>query len=155
MKKKKEVKPMHQGVGLLIANEDYTRFFIQQKDETYPFEEWRGCCSYWGGAIEPTDADEWAAVWRELEEELPQTLPILKKKGLLIKGKYKVATFDSSFDLTVFEVLLTEKQLDSVAKTKVLEGRGLLLSRAEALAQKWIWKTDFIFQNLNQLKTKG
>ena len=46
---------MHYGVGLLISNESQTQFFVQQKDETYPYEDWRGCLSFWGGAIEEGD----------------------------------------------------------------------------------------------------
>lgn len=145
------MKPMHKGVGLLISNKDQSRFFIQQKDETYPFEIWRGCCSFWGGAIEDNDLDELAAVNRELEEELPLAFAMLQTIPPTLVGKYNIPTVDSSFDLTVFEIRLSNDQLAQLAKTKVLEGNGILFSREKAMAQKWIWDTDFIFHDfINQ-----
>ena len=141
------MKPMHKGVGLLISNRTRTRFFIQQKDEQYPYPVWRGCCSYWGGAIEEDDANELAAVDRELEEEIPESLTILSKLEKINIGRFKVPTDNSTFWLTVFEVLVTDKQLDEIPKIKVLEGRGVLFSREEALQQTWIWNTDFIFHD--------
>ena len=146
------MKPMHKGVGLLISNLDGSRFFIQQKDESYPYEEWRNCCSFWGGAIEEEDASELVAVHRELEEEIPDTLELLLPMDKKIIGKYKIPTFDSAFWLTVFVVQVTNAELDKIATTKVLEGRGVLFSRVEALAQKWIWNTDFIFHDYMKSK---
>lgn len=60
----------HHGVGLLIKNAEQDLFFVQQKDETYPVEKWRGSISFWGGKIEDFDTDSKTAVLRELNEEI-------------------------------------------------------------------------------------
>ncbi|CAA6809430.1 MAG: Unknown protein [uncultured Aureispira sp.] len=138
---------MHQGVGLLISNTDKTQFFVQIKDEHYPYEAWRGACAFWGGAIE-TGEDALRAVERELEEEIPEAARFLKqvpKKKInyyLIDNKMVV----NPFGLTVFEAIVSTEDLQKIAQTRVLEGRALLLSKSDLLERKWIWGMDFIFK---------
>jgi hypothetical protein len=148
-------KEIHKGVGLLIGNSDQTRFFVQIKDEEYPFVEWRGACAYWGGAIEEDDISELKAVERELEEELPGAVPILKDIPKIRIDKYWVDEVESPFWLTIFEVVVSDKQLMEVAVNKVLEGYGRLMTREEILESKWIWKMDFIFKKYLEIKDKS
>ena len=42
----------HTGVGLIVANKDRSRYFVQEKDETYTPKKWANCLSFWGGGIE-------------------------------------------------------------------------------------------------------
>lgn len=135
---------MHYGVGLLISNENQTRFFVQQKDEYYPFEDWRGCLSFWGGAVEKEDNSNLQAVARELEEEIPEAVALLQNYSKQEIGTFKI-TYAQPFFLTVFEVRVPDYLLEQIAKVEVLEGNGLLLSDTDIKAQKWIWETDFIF----------
>ena len=144
--------PIHRGVGLLIGNEDQTQFFIQIKDNTYPIPQWRGACAFWGGAMEPEDVNELAAVLREVEEEIPAALPCLN-----LVEKDKVDTFwvennGNPFWLTIFEAVVPNEQLQTIAKVDVLEGNGRLISRAELLSKFWIFGMDFIFKKYLELK---
>lgn len=158
MKDKKETtetlttEPIHRGVGLLIGNESHSQFFIQIKDETYPMPRWRGACAFWGGAMEPEDASELAAVLREVEEEIPAALPCLN-----LVEKDKVDTFwvendGNPFWLTIFEAIVSDKELQTIANVDVLEGGGCLVSREELLPKSWIFGMDFIFKKYLELK---
>jgi len=147
---------MHEGVGLLISNPDQTQFFVQIKDEQYPYEAWRGACSFWGGAIEAEDKDEQTAVERELEEEIPDAARLLKEIPKHKINRYLIdnPTTIEPFGLTIFEAIISTEDLQQVAKTRVLEGRALLLSKTDLLARKWIWGMDFIFKEYLELKKK-
>jgi hypothetical protein len=145
---------MHQGVGLLISNTDQTQFFVQIKDEQYPYEAWRGACAFWGGAIEPEDKDELIAVERELEEEIPDAARLLKQ---VPKNKVNYYLIDNKtvlkpFGLTVFEAVVSTEELQKIAQSRVLEGRALLLSRTDLLERKWIWGMDFIIRDYLEQK---
>jgi hypothetical protein len=144
---------MHQGVGLLISNTDQTQFFVQIKDEQYPYEAWRGACAFWGGAIEPGE-DALTAVERELEEEIPDAALLLKH---LIKNKINYYLIDNKtvikpFGLTIFEAVVSTEDLQKIAQSRVLEGRALLLSKADLLERKWIWGMDFILKEYLEMK---
>lgn len=144
---------MHQGVGLLISNTDQTQFFIQIKDEQYPYEAWRGACAFWGGAIEAGE-DALTAVERELEEEIPDAALLLKH---LIKNKINYYLIDNKtvikpFGLTIFEAVVSTEDLQKIAQSRVLEGRALLLSKADLLERKWIWGMDFILKEYLEMK---
>lgn len=147
-------KEIHKGVGLLISNEEQSQFFVQIKDEQYPYEAWRGACAFWGGAIEEKDQDEITAVERELEEEIPDAALLLKG---IPKNKIKRYWIDNKsvvqpFWLNIYEVVVDNKQLQQIAKTRVLEGKGALLSKQDLLQKKWIWGMDFIFKECLELK---
>ena len=135
---------IHYGVGLLISNESQTQFFVQQKDETYPYKDWRGCLSFWGGAIEEEDKSPLAAVERELEEEIPASISILSPYSKKEIGTFKI-TYARPFFLTVFEIRIPDQKIEALSQIAVLEGDGLMLSKEEILDYKWIWETDFIF----------
>jgi hypothetical protein len=145
---------MHQGVGLLISNTDQTQFFVQIKDEQYPYEAWRGACSFWGGAIEPEDEQELTAVERELEEEIPDAALLLKHIPKNKINRYLIdnKTVIQPFFLTIFEVVVSTEALQKIAQTSVLEGRALLLSKTDLLKRKWIWGMDFILKEYLELK---
>ncbi|MFT5647483.1 MAG: hypothetical protein ACI976_002175 [Aureispira sp.] len=138
---------MHKGVGLLISNTDQTQFFVQIKDEQYPYEAWRGACSFWGGAIE-TGEDELTAVERELEEEIPDAARLLNHISKTKLNHYLIdnKTVIQPFSLTVFEAVVSTQELQQLAQTRVLEGRALVLSKTDLLKRKWIWGMDFILK---------
>lgn len=147
-------KQTHHGVGLLISNLDQSRFFVQIKDEEYPFSEWRGACAYWGGAIESDDLDEWAAVERELEEEIPAAAVLLKNFTKNKIDKYWITDIAEPFWLTLFEVLVSDELLLQIADMEVLEGDGYLIEKEALLSRKWIWKMDFVFKDYLERKKK-
>lgn len=145
-------KQTHHGVGLLISNLDQSRFFVQIKDQEYPFLEWRGACAYWGGAIELDDFDELSAVERELEEEIPAAALLLKNFTKNKIDQYWVADVAEPFWLTLFEVLVSDGLLMQIADVEVLEGDGALMTKEELLDKKWIWKMDFVFKDYLERK---
>lgn len=138
---------MHQGVGLLIGNKNGSQFFVQQKDDTYPHEVWRGCLSFWGGAIEQGESPR-TALARELEEEIPESVALLADFDIEQLKTYTVHAYHGAFELTVFEVKVTDEILQQLTTIKVLEGEGVLLERAAIENRKWIWETDFIFAEM-------
>lgn len=147
-------KKIHQGVGLLIGNDSHSQFFVQIKDEKYQFKEWRGACTFWGGAIEPEDANEQIAVEREVIEEIPDAVPILanipkvKIKRFLVDNEQ----LEAPFELTLFEAVVSSKQLQQIAAVEVLEGNGELIHRATLIEKRWLWGMDFIFKEYLKLK---
>ncbi len=143
----KNINNMHQGVGVLIGNKNGSRFFVQQKDETYPHEAWRGCLSFWGGAIQAGESPR-TALARELEEEIPESVALLADFDIEQLKKYTVQAYHGAFELTVFEVKVTDKILQQLTTIRVLEGEGVLLERAAIEKRKWIWETDFIFAEM-------
>ena len=148
---------VHRGVGLLIGNADQTMFFVQVKDEDYPYPEWRGACAYWGGEIESTDADELMAVERELVEELPGAVKILSRVPKTRIDQYWVDndSLKDPFWLTIYEAVVSDHELQQISENEVLEGYGELMSREELLERKWIWKMDFIFKIYLEMKEIG
>lgn len=145
---------MHEGVGLLISNTDQTLFFVQIKDEQYPYAAWRGACAFWGGEMEPEDERELTAVERELEEEIPDAAQILKPFSKNKINRYLIdnKTVVRPFGLTIFEAVVPTKVLQQIAQTRVLEGQALLLSKTDLLKRKWIWGMDFILKEYLDLK---
>ena len=144
----------HRGVGLLIGNSDQTQFFVQVKDQDYPYPKWRGTCAFWGGAIEEEDASELIAVERELKEEVPGAVPLLENIPKTRVDKYWVDTIKNPFWLTIFEAVVSDEQLKQIADNEVLEGEGVLMDRATLLQQKWIFGMDFIFKKYLEMKEK-
>jgi hypothetical protein len=61
-------------------------------------------------------------------------------------------TLTKPFGLTIFEAVVSSETLQEIAKTRVLEGRALLLSKTDLLKRKWIWGMDFIFKEYLELK---
>jgi len=141
---------IHQGVGALITNTNCTRFLVQIKDETYPFEEWRGACAYWGGAIEPSDANELEAVERELVEEIPAAAAALQTTPKTPIDRYWIDTAKNPFWLTTFVIAVEDTVLDTLSQAPVLEGNSLLISKDDLLKRKWIWNIDFTFHDFLQ-----
>lgn len=128
----------HHGVVLLPTNPKRTRFFVQQKDESY--EPSPLGYSLFGGAVEPGE-DLDTALARELREELGAAGELL-----LAEGPAQVFTarpLTTGVILSLFEVVLDEEVLESLAEVPVLEGRrGVVLSREELRTTPLIWSLD-------------
>lgn len=141
----------HKGVGLLISNQAHSLFYLQVKDETYPVAKWRGAYTFWGGAIDPKDANPAAAVKRELEEELPETL-----EWLLPIPRKEIKTYqvehEKSFPLTLFVSIVSNQQLELLSQQTPEEGYGRLVKRAELFENSWIWGLEVVIKDyLNSL----
>lgn len=136
----------HKGVGLLITNKEHSLFYLQVKDETYPFAKWRGSYTFWGGAVDPEDVSPAAAVQREIEEELPNTLdwllPIARKE---IKT-YQVE-HERSFPLTLFVSIVSNEQLELLDQQTPAEGYGKLVKRTDLFKNSWIWGLEVVIQD--------
>ena len=140
--------PFHRGVGLLIANEDQSRFFVQQKDETYPYPEWQLAYSFWGGAIEANETPQ-EALFRELFEELPSYAPTLIKKEPSFAGSFSVFTGEKDFfELNVFLLSVDNQFFETFSSEEVLEGYGRFVGKEELLSSAWIWNTSFILEKI-------
>lgn len=125
----------HHGVVALVTNPERTRFFIQQKDAGYrPFP--RGY-SLFGGAVEPGESPA-EALARELREELGAAA-----ERLLAAGPTCVLMerpLPTGFVVSLFEVVLEDAVLASLAAVAVLEGeRGVVLGRDELRATPLVW----------------
>jgi ADP-ribose pyrophosphatase YjhB (NUDIX family) len=141
----------HEGVGLLVSNFNNNRFFVQIKDNSYSVPKWRGCCSFWGGAVESDDPSFEAAVWRELKEEIPHSLQYITTIQSI--NRYLVCSGATQFGLNLFVSYSSDAALDKIAKGPVLEGLGRIMSLEELLAHKWIFDMNFIFESyLDQKK---
>lgn len=127
--------PTHHGVVAIVTNPDRTRFFIQRKDATYRPHP-RGY-SLFGGAIEQGEAVEDALV-RELREELgPAAEPLIAAGLAPAMLDHTLAT---GFVLSLFEIVVDDAMLSSLATVPVFEGEcGVVLDRAAMLATPWVW----------------
>lgn len=126
---------MHQGVGLIIGNKSKELFFVQKKDHNYPISKWIDGFSFWGGAVEESDASTYEALVRELQEELTTELDypnIQFVREFLVKS-------DRDYTFYLFELLVDDEVLQNLNKQTVKEGHADLVTRADLLTQNWIW----------------
>ena len=125
----------HRSVGVIARNHAATRFYVQQKDAAYRPHP-RGY-SLFGGAIEPGEAPL-EALARELDEELGGAAQLLLAAGPLLVSETRVGP--SEFQFALFEVVLDDARLDTLAHTPVYEGeRGAVVTREQLLALPFIW----------------
>lgn len=125
----------HHGVVAIVTNPQRMRFFIQQKDEGYlPFPLGY---SLFGGAVEAGESiDE--ALARELREELgAEAERLLAAEITLVFTERPLA---AGFELSLFEIVVDGRGLESLAEVPVLEGRrGVVLDRQALQATPLIW----------------
>lgn len=125
----------HHGVGALVTNAARSRFFVQQKDASYP--GYPLAYSTFGGAREPGEGSAQAAA-RELREELGDAAAALLDAGLVEVLTTRLEP--DGFTFTLFEILVDDAQLDALAGVPVFEGeRGALVTRAELAELPFIW----------------
>lgn len=125
----------HHGAVAIVVNPERTRFFVQQKDEDY--EPHPLGYSLFGGAREGSETPA-EAIERELREELGAAA-----QRLLDAGPRHVLTAAGPFPgstLTLFEVVLDDRSLDSLGAVEVLEGkRGVVLDRDQLAETPFVW----------------
>jgi 8-oxo-dGTP pyrophosphatase MutT (NUDIX family) len=124
------VERFHRAVGIIITNPDRTKFYIQQKDETYYIIRYRLHYTFFGGAIEDGESEE-EALKRELNEELDESVIDLMYKKLKKLGSFSFTNILKKECLyTLFESIISDEDLDFISNKKVFEGkRGVLISR--------------------------
>lgn len=125
----------HRSVGVIVRNPAATRFYVQQKGAAYRPHP-RGY-SLFGGAIEP-DESPLEALARELDEELGEAAQLLLAARPVLVSETRVGPSEFSFSL--FEVVLADALLDTLARAPVYEGeRGAVVSRQQLRALPFIW----------------
>lgn len=121
-----------------MTNAARTRFFVQQKDEHY--EPAPLGYSLFGGALEPGERPE-QSLARELREELGPAAQRLLDAG----PRHVFTTTDrqEGFAVSLFEIVLDEAALESLAEVSVLEGkRGVVLDRKALPDTPFVWRLD-------------
>lgn len=142
----------HHGICGLITNTARDLFYLQQKDELYKHHPlgW----SFFGGKQEEGETSE-EALLREFSEELHPDASLLANwaaKQVVFSGKVagvaQATKISVSYNLTLFEVVLSEKSLLAICKLPTNEGRGgLLVGRQVASRLDWIMGLETVFQD--------
>lgn len=125
----------HHGVVALVTNRERTRFFIQQKDESYP--AFPLGYSLFGGAIEAGERPD-EALARELREELGEAAErLLAAEVTCVLPARPLA---GGFVVSLFEVVLEGEGIEALAEVPVLEGkRGVVLDREALGRMTLVW----------------
>lgn len=130
----------HRGVGVIARNPAATRFYVQQKDAAYrphPLGY-----SLFGGAADPEEAPL-EALARELDEELGDAAQLLLAAGPALVSASQVGP--SEFWFSLFEVILDDAQLDTLACAPVYEGeRGAVVSREQLRTLPFVWGLEAV-----------
>jgi 8-oxo-dGTP pyrophosphatase MutT (NUDIX family) len=133
----------HHGVGIIVRNRAGTRFYLQQKDATY--RRFPLAYSFFGGAIEPGETPA-QALARELDEELAEAAAPLLAAGPALVDEYRVGPLQHQ--LWLFELIVDDAMLDTLAVTPVLEGeRGAVIERERLLDLKFVWGLELVVAN--------
>ena len=135
----------HHGVGALVTNAGRTRFFVQQKDATYP--RFPLAYSVFGGAREVGERLE-QALARELREELGDAAQRLLDADSVHVLTTRVSPEGAEdFDYSLFEIVVDDAQLDALAEVPVLEGeRGAVVTRAELPRLPFVWGLEAVVE---------
>lgn len=131
----------HWGVGVVITQPDRQRFLVQEKDDAYPFPEFRRKYSFIGGEKEAGEHPNEAVV-RESREEL---------RGR--KVEQVVSSMERLFDLTVrskhgpyyfslYESVVSPRSLERLVAAGLNEGIGHLVSLEKFRQLPWVWNLD-------------
>jgi len=128
----------HRGTGVIVRNESKSRFLVQEKDADYV--PCPGCFSFFGGAIEAGETPD-EALWRELAEELdPTAVQLLGRSARQVFQGTIPAGGDSNFEFTLFEIVVQDRVLDSLASRPVREGLAArVLSRQSLEEVHLVW----------------
>ncbi|MBR9706022.1 NUDIX hydrolase [Candidatus Pacearchaeota archaeon] len=129
----------YNGVGAIITNSDKSLFYVQEKDEEYRFKEFIGCSSFFGGGIEKDDKNEFEALKREINEELPTVSNILFNGAIKKVDAFIIKHGEENFTFTLFEIIIPNEELLKFENISPTEGRGKLLKLQELQKQKWVW----------------
>jgi 8-oxo-dGTP pyrophosphatase MutT (NUDIX family) len=130
----------HRGVGIIVRNRAATCFYVQQKDANYRPHP-RGY-SLFGGAVEPGEA-ALEALARELDEELGAAAQLLLATQPTLVHETRMGP--SGFWYSLFEVVLDDASLDTLARAPVFEGeRGALVSREQLRTLPFVWGLEAV-----------
>lgn len=133
---------MHRGVGIIMRNESGNLFFVQEKDETYPFIEYRNYCSFFGGKIEDGETIE-AGLIRELKEEI-EIGDLISEMDIRFFKSFLLENNLSKFEFNLFEGILNDDDFIFLSQKKIMEGRSKILSQDELMNEKWVWGLDVV-----------
>lgn len=138
---------MHTGVGIIIRNKSGNSFFIQEKDESYPVERYRNCCSLFGGKIEEGETPL-EGLKRELMEEVDFGNLIHKMDVRFIQS----FLIQNRFEFNLFEGILEDPDFYFLKDKAIFEGRSKMLNKDFLMEEKWVWGLEevisFYFKNV-------
>ena len=130
----------HRGVGVIVRNRAATQFYVQQKDADYRPHP-RGY-SLFGGAVEPGET-ALEALARELDEELGAAARLLLAAQPAVVHETRVGP--SGYWFSLFEVVLDDASLDTLAGSPVFEGeRGALVTREQLRTLPFVWGLEAV-----------
>lgn len=122
-------------VNVIICNSDKSKFFIQQKDDTYHLENYRKHFIHFGGAVDEGETFEEAIV-REVREEIEFASIVEPEiKYLFDLDVSHINLIDTSH---VYCAILDDDVFDRVALGDVYEGIKAVKSREELFDLTWI-----------------
>lgn len=144
-----------QGVGVLITNENKSKFFLQVKNETYPHKEFVNKLSFWGGRVERGEELD-QALHRELQEELhDDSYKIIQNKIKRLKTytiKTRKGIFPLKYNFTFYQATVTDSEIEFISSKPVYEGLAKTISLEEFRNSQFIWNLDIVKQDFLETK---
>ncbi len=140
---KAAVNAEHQGVGVIITNEDRTKFYFQDKGDSYPIVRYQNCLSFFGGRLDKINGEGIdGALKRELEEksELGDYWGNIVYDAAEELDTVKVRVGLGTYNITIYEAVLSNEQFDDLVDAPTgSEGIGVVVPKDELLRHKYIW----------------
>ena len=118
-------------VHAVITTPCHENFFVQQKDDDHPVEEYRAGYTLFGGEIEGKEEPVFA-IRREIEEELPFFRNFTYEPQFL-----GVSTLPTQQTFT-FSITLSDEEFQELVRGKVLEGFGVSLKKNDFENLDWL-----------------
>ena len=135
---------MHRGVGAIISNENRQQYFLQQKDEKYPVEEWKHAFSFWGGAVEKGETNT-EALFRELREEIQTSLSFDTQNVRLVET-FLITNAVEPYEFALYEMVLSNSDFQLLTQAKILEGKGVVKPQKDLQNLFWIWGLEVVVE---------
>jgi len=130
----------HHGAAVIITNKNRDSFYLQKKDSNYWIPEYRGAYCFFGGKIEKGEK-EIEGLKRELEEELhPDVSNLISKNLVKVFDDYFTSILGEKCKFSVYQRILSDKQLTDISNYEVKEGEGGFLIKRSDLE-----KIDFFY----------
>lgn len=137
---------IHLGVGVIITNNKSDNFYFQQKDESYWIKRYRLKNCFFGGEINKETPLK--ALERELHEELEKDVAdLVYKNAKKLFSLDFINIFGQKWRHHIYESVLTENELNKIARLEVMEGkRGVLINKSKLNSDLFFIETWGMFK---------